>query len=136
MKCHIYAEDRINAWQEGTPIKTKCKSQHDVLVFDPDSGTYCCELTPSYYMEPVYSTFHLKADESDEVLEELDEQLLEYPATDCYIHCSTIDALPHFKDTRELPAELPHAFVLEWDEDEDAESLEDFIDNLQGNPPL
>lgn len=144
MKCNLYVENTIDTWPAENMVRKNCKAQHDVYIFDPDAGTYCCELTPSYCMHPVYGTFMLKQDDAEdptsvfhdsELLEDLDMRVSDSLRVDCmYIHCSTIKALPHF-ETKDIPSELPPAFVVIYDED-DVEDIEEFMDGLHGNPVI
>ena len=137
MRCHLYVVDHIEHWSVGCLVEDKCRQQHDVYMFNPDEATHCCEMTPSYWMAPAFNTFRLKngvEDEDQELAGRIDEFVMVQEFEGCYIHCSDIKSLPHFKD--KLPAELPAAFVLEWDDDDEVEDLEDFLEGITGNPPV
>ena len=138
MRCHLLIEDAIRYWEKGGPVRDLAEHQYDVLMFDPDEQTYCCEITPSRCLDPIYGTWVPKdgAEPTEEQRDELEDAINASTTQDCqYRHCSTVDALPHFIDGR-LPSELPGTFVIEYDDDPDVEDLEDFRDAIQGNPPI
>ena len=138
MKCQLYYVDHIKYWQDGCLVKEKCKHQHDVFMFNPESGTCCCEATQSYYMLPSLSGFHLKDKDGyddEELLESIDDSLAKSMPDPFYIHCRSVTDLPTYQDAAEIPEDPPSAFVLVWADDPEAEELEDFLDGLHGNPP-
>lgn len=146
MKCYLYCEDTLEYWSKESLVKKHCKSQHDVFMFNPESGTACTEGQLSYCMAPAYGTFSPKIDDSDDptsvfhdaaLLEELDEEIWSSISSEVkYYHARRIDALPHFNEN-EIPDELPKAFVIVDDVDhEDVEDIEEFLDDIRGNPSI
>lgn len=140
MRCFLYVVDTIGHWSEAGAVRQRCKAQYDVFAYDPDEVTHCCEFTPSYCLWPTYATFLLKDGrdhDDDELMEKLDMEVSDALDWDCsYIHCHSIDALPKFQDDAIPMADLPSAFVVEWHEDDEAETVDDFIECIRGNPPL
>lgn len=60
--------------------------------YDPDEVTYCCEVSPSYYLMPVYSYFSAARTDNDELRIEIEDTIsrLNEP---CYVHCSRVDKM-------------------------------------------
>lgn len=58
-----------------------------IYMYDKNERTYCCELTPSYYLIPLYnySENWLEDDLNDELMN------LEHLNDVMYVHCSDID---------------------------------------------
>ena len=73
----------------------------DVFMYDKNTHTYCCEMTPSYFLIHLYTTVVFKDElckESDAVSESIrdriDQRYCFEPTDDCYMHVSDIDELP------------------------------------------
>ena len=68
-----------------------------VYLFDHNERTFCCEMTPSYWLIHLYDEVILTP-EADEALDEFekDDIYQEYEncgGDDIYVHCHTIDAI-------------------------------------------
>jgi hypothetical protein len=67
-----------------------------VYLFDSNQRTFCCEMTPSYWLIHLYDEVVLtpEADELDEFEKDAIYQKYEYcGGEDIYVHCHTIDAM-------------------------------------------
>lgn len=64
-----------------------------VYVYDASQHTYCCEITPSYYLDPLYTIVEVGADVSDAERDALQEKYGYEPADACYFHCHVIEAM-------------------------------------------
>ncbi len=87
-----------------------------VYIYDSGQQTNCCEITPSYYCEYLYTSIHFRDGVSDERRNDLQERYAhEHDGNDecVYIHCRDLDA-----NTRTVP--LPA-----WEYREDAADNED-----------
>lgn len=93
----------------------------DVFVFDSGEHTYCCEGTPSYWLEPLYTTIHFAENTPDDIRDRLDDKYCHEATDGCYVHVSQVAAM---SDQVNLPAR-----VL-------AETLEDAREYWQGNCPF
>lgn len=91
------------------------KHVFEVMAFDPEVRTFCCELTPSFEMHHVYYDIEFAADVPEDVIDSCYEDLFssETEAVS-YYHCRVIDQ----KDTKQVG---------------EFESLEDGREYLQGN---
>lgn len=89
-----------------------------VYVYDASERTYCCELTPSHWLEPVYVAVHCKLDTPDDVRERIQEKY-EFAGTleGFYMHASKVAGLPLRKHYGE------------------GESIDEVREHYQGNCP-
>ena len=78
--------------------KAYIKEIRSVYAYDPESGTYLCELVPSYDLRYLH-TYIVFTDElekqklSDELRDILDEKYCHQDSEDMYMHVSDIRAL-------------------------------------------
>lgn len=103
-------------WIDQTDYLTDCAKQqigryYELFIFTPEEQTYCCELTPSHWLEAVgFET-------TNEISEELWCELNSYLWDSChYMHCSNV--------SRFNPKHLG-----------EFEDLEEAREYAQGNPP-
>ena len=84
--------DDTNTWTEA--IKTQVGKIYTVYMYDASVATTLCELTPSYYLIPLYyNTEFAPHKYSEEIESEIDEQFrLEEPI---YMHCDDVEKLHH-----------------------------------------
>jgi hypothetical protein len=66
------------------------KDIFQTYVFDMNERTFCCEITPSYSLEPVYTSVEFTTDTPDEVRERLSEKYECEPSDHSYMHCSRV----------------------------------------------
>ena len=87
---------KIDETQYWTPdIIEKAGKIWAVYLYDADEGTFCCELTPSYFLEPLYYSpekFIEGIDEREQVEDAFDEVLRDDRGR--YFHCKDIDRIP------------------------------------------
>jgi len=82
--------DHYNIDQADAPFIVRIRG---VYLFDRNERTYCCELTPSYFLIHLYDQIEF-ADEADEdVREALDEKYAHEPSDDIYVHCGDIERI-------------------------------------------
>jgi len=90
-------------WNEKFRKDYGIKALFGVYVFDSESHTHCCELTPSYEMHFVHTQPDWHGELTEEQREDMYEQITEgdnyanEPVT--YMHCSSVDRF----DTIDLP---------------------------------
>ena len=89
-----------------------------IYFYDASSRTYCCESTPSYWLEYIGDSVYFRPDTPDEKREELQEKYETCGGENCYMHCSDIDRLP--------AEQLNHYGT--------AENLDEVREYYQGNP--
>ena len=97
------------------------ESIHDVFFFCTSEHTYCCEITPSYYLQYLYTYVKLVDGEGDKY-EEMREHL---DTTYCYEH--TEDSYMHVWRVKGMQG------VVECG---NFESDDDAREYLQGNCPI
>lgn len=81
--------------------------------------TFCCEMTPSYYLEPVdYASENRLNDDDDEKMRDAIDMSEPF-----YMHCRDCESIPHRID--------------EYNYDDDLsleEAYEEFLEDYQANP--
>lgn len=82
---HLVAIDNTKYWRDD--IQKACGKITTVYYYDKGQHTYCCELTPSYYLIPLYA--FAENEISDEVYDDL---MLGIASEDPgYEHVSSVD---------------------------------------------
>lgn len=120
MNIHAVALDvtrHYNLAEEDKPLITRIL---DVFIYNPGERHHACEITPSYWLEHVYTTVETAVDTSDEDRERLDLKYAHEPTEDCYMHISDVEKVP--EDRRKDLGEF--------------ESLEEAREYAQGNCPF
>ncbi len=84
-KLKLVAIDETANWDEKIVKKTGKIEQ--VYIYDEAVTTYYAELSPSYYLTPLY--FRTEKRMSDQV----HEDMMMEPAEEIYAHCSQVDAM-------------------------------------------
>lgn len=69
------------------------KEIHSAYAYEPESGTYLCELTPSYHLQYLYTYIVWANEPSEERRGELDERYCYEDNDDIYMHCSDVRKL-------------------------------------------
>lgn len=101
-------------------VETSC-----VYMYDTEQYTYCCELTPSHWLEPLYRNVSFQDDISDERREELLEDWGFVTAEDAhYQHASRVKPAHLADHSKDDPDETPQEVWNSWRE------------SWQGNCPL
>ena len=98
--------------------KRLIKAIKSVYIYDRDERTFCCEITPSYWLEYLYTFVECTDDADDDTRDRLDETYCHEPTDGCYMHCSAVERMTEAKDCGEF------------------ESFEDAREHLQGNCPI
>jgi hypothetical protein len=73
----------------------KVKSIHEVYLFDRNSQTYCCEITPSYWLEYLRSDVEWNEEPTEEERNAMEEELITINANadnSCYRHVRDVEA--------------------------------------------
>jgi len=71
---------------------SEIKKIYGVYLVDFNSHTYCCELTPSLWLDHLYNTFTVDDSVNDcELLEEIDSWLREVEGSSFYAHVSFVE---------------------------------------------
>lgn len=110
-------------------IREKAGAVYQTYVYDANTVTHCCEITPSYLLVPLH-TQALNYLEDDVARGALDEQLTvaNSEADERYVHCRVINRIPNTHKRR--------YHLVERDLDEEYQKQFDgVLDNLRGNPP-
>jgi hypothetical protein len=96
-----------------------------MYVFDHNSTTNCCELTPSYALYRAGTSFNTSRDLSLEEAEEIDEEIRKAQADEdevTYVHCSSIDG-----SKRSQP-------ITQFVDCPDETTIEEVVEYYQANP--
>lgn len=91
-------------------IKTTC-----VYMYDTEQHTYCCESTPSHWLEPLYRNVYFRDDVPDERREELHNDwgdTTEYDAH--YRHVSRVKPMHLADHSKDDPDETPQEIWDSW----------------------
>lgn len=92
---HIVGLDEKSLYVLSAELDKYIKAVRSVYLYDKNTVTYCCELTPSYYMRQLYVYPEL-SDEGQKLPEDEQERIHDMFAEvcdNCYMHCSTVDRL-------------------------------------------
>lgn len=87
--------DETQYWSES--ITERAGRVYGTYLVDLNERTFCCEITPSYCLEPLYSSALLSLEEEDQDQKLYDEITEGHDACDNdprYFHCRVIDTLP------------------------------------------
>jgi len=82
----VVAIDETRHWNKD--IQEACGTIKTVYLFDKSVQTFCCEITPSYALTPLY--YIAENEISDEMHETLQQEL---PNEVSHFHCSVVDEL-------------------------------------------
>lgn len=81
--------------EEDKPFIVKIWS---VYIYNADERTFCCEATPSFFMEYLYSYVEYQGEASEEDHERLTVKYCYEPTEDCYMHCWRVKGMTEQKD--------------------------------------
>jgi hypothetical protein len=114
----------------------------DVFLYDEARATYCCELTPSFYLEYQYTNIEFAERfygdvETEEIARRKDELYQKYayvPTDNCYMHCSDVKDSQWegdfpYRDDDDASEEFPQL-------DTYVETFDAIAENVRGNPPI
>lgn len=91
-----------------------------VYIYEPETGTYLCEMTPSHELRYLYTYLVPHDDVDSELADSLDSEYCHEPNEDTYMHCWLVASMNN-------PPAMPCG---EYD------SIEDAIEDLQSNYPF
>jgi len=116
----VIAIDETRHWDRA--IQSVCGTIKTVYMYDSSVQTYCCEITPSYELTPLY--YVIENEVSDETYDLVNENLgSEEPI---YMHCRVVDELETISSEQ--------GFDFESSEDEEyKEGFEEVREYLNGN---
>lgn len=116
----VVAIDETRHWDK--EIQDLCGTIKTVYMYDSSVQTRCCEITPSYYLTPLY--YVIENEVSDEVWDMVNDNLVnEEPM---YMHCHVVDELES--------VQTKNGFEFESSEDEEyREHFEEVREYLNGN---
>jgi hypothetical protein len=103
------------------------------FVFDHNSATHCCEITPSYKLHLAGTEFKTSRELSDAEREDIEDKISAAEA-DCedieYHHCSTID------ERTEKGVKIPGKSkpIRQFENCDDDVKIEEVIEYYKGNP--
>ena len=91
--------------------KAKCGRYWTIYLYDADEGTYCCEITPSYWLEAVF--FETENMIDDDLHGDLQQGLYD---SSHYRHCRDAKRLPTQTVTTEFESfeEAREHFQSNW----------------------
>jgi hypothetical protein len=92
----------------------------NTYVYNQNEYTYCCEMTPSHWLEPVYTSIVVNDDTPDDIREDLYDKYGNTSYEGCYMHVSAVKA--HVEKNPKM-----HDVYGE------AESIDDAREYYQGN---
>lgn len=98
--------------------KPLIKAIKSVYIYNRDERTFCCEITPSHYLEYLYTYVEYADEPSDEVQDHITTTYCYEPTDDFYMHCHVVKRLAESKDCGSF------------------ESMQEAREYLQGNWPI
>jgi hypothetical protein len=110
--------------------KELIKSVNQVYVLNRSEYTYLCEITPSYFLEPVYTWVEVVDGLSDEERERLQEAYEHETSEPTYVHVRVVEAI-----IKDHPERVRH-YGNSDDEDDFMTALDDAREYFQGNCPF
>lgn len=117
------AYDETRYYQIDLEDKPLIKSIWGVYLYNKNEYTYCCELTPSYSMEPLYTYIIYQDDLSEDQIDRLDNKYAHEGMEHVYRHVSDVN---HYVDSNpKLSASYGPA-----------DNQDEVIEYWAGNPPL
>lgn len=120
-KPRVIRYDETEYWSDD--IKDKVNAIYMDYVYDDGECTYCCEMTPSFWMMNYNIDIHWKEELSEQEIDELWDIIHDNAYindNDHYNHCKDVE--PYSKDVSNY---------VYWDDD----TMEDVIERLRSNPP-
>lgn len=115
------------------------KAVYDIFLYNRNEHTYCCELTPSYWLYYVDTQILFQDGAPDSARAAITGKYTLGPGDSCYVHVRAIDAIAANSGSNKsgMRRHLVHGATgipyadLSYDE-----QIEDLIEQARGNPPL
>jgi hypothetical protein len=119
--------DETSHWRIAEEDQPFIEKMLGIYIFDRAQHTYCCELTPSYFLCYIGDVAVLKPGTPDDVRERIAEtyECLNQ-GDDCYMHVRHVEALP-------ADQKRQYGNVADW-EDEDDRGEAHVREHYLGNP--
>lgn len=73
--------------------QARIEAIYDVYFYDKNAHTYCCEMTPSYFMEYLSTNIVIKPGVPEMEVGALQDEYCNGNGEDCYMHCSDVDRI-------------------------------------------
>ena len=129
MRLRVCLLEETENWNE--EITKRAGKIFGVYLYNPDTRTHCCEITPShelYFLHSVPENLPDDEDERERLLDDMDEGNLETERVS-YMHCHTLKAMPRIKrgELKTGTYQYDRYRMREFDIDE-------VIEHYQGNP--
>lgn len=135
----VVALDETADWNQDLEIWQYADKIFSVYLFDRNSTTNCCELTPSYELRFLYysvqwkNSFDLNEDKREELLSVVDEAEGEAELV-IYVHCNQIESLANTKFSDTGTPRLIPVNESPWTTDEEYNELvEDWWQEVKCN---
>jgi len=123
--------DETHYWSED--VQEKVDKVWGIYIFDKNTHTHCCEITPSYCL--YNAGFAIEAPELDQdELEELEQDMYAGFCTEpvTYMHCHSVDKMP--EENFDWDFHLNEDEYNFDDDDEYQQMMDDMIQYYCGNP--
>ncbi len=92
---YCVALDETRHWNLAEEDRPFVKKMLGIYIFDRSTYTYCCEITPSYFLCYLGDVAVLKTDAPDDVRERINERYeCLYQGEDCYMHVRDVERIP------------------------------------------
>lgn len=129
MRFRICLLEETGNWNE--EIRERAGRIFGVYLYNPDTRTHCCEITPShelYFLQSVPENLSDDEGEREQLLVDIDEGNLEAERVS-YMHCHTLKAMPKIKrgELKQGTYYCARYQMREFDIDE-------VIEHYRGNP--
>lgn len=90
---YVVAFDETGNYRIAEKHRPFIQSIRGVYLFNRNEETYCCELTPSYFLIHLYDEVIFEGEVSEELRDEISQKYEHCGGDDIYVHCRTIDSL-------------------------------------------
>lgn len=97
MRLRICLIEETENWSR--EVTERARRIFGVYLYNPDTRTYCCEITPShelYFLQSVPETVPDDENEREHLLDDINEGNFETERVS-YVHCHTLKAMPRIK---------------------------------------
>lgn len=93
--------------------KPYIESIHNVYLYDKNSRTFCCEITPSYSLIYLYTSVHFAGDPDEETRERIYDKYEANNGDDTYLHCYGLDDIEKEHTSRKItdPIKFPDFYI-------------------------
>jgi hypothetical protein len=128
---YVIALDETEFYSLKPAHRPHVKAIRGVYLFDRNTHTHCCELTPSYYLIHVYDEVIPADDTPDELRELLDSEYAYCGGEDKYVHTHAIDRI--LSEARPFTVHHYGDPGVSFDDVERDEQMDALREHFQGN---